>query len=224
MVVNSLSTKCCITEMPDDIALLGTELELWATKEDMNKISEILNTKCEFSGLIVIGLTASVLVKCWPKEKYCELVKMISTKYLGMRFVLLGSSLDQGKMLEADSNVLNLCGQLTLRETVALLQRAEIYLGNDTGLMHMASACGCAVVEISSFAKDGNVADGISSSGRFSPWTRDALIVQPVHQLNGCVGMCQMPYAHCITQVTVEAVFEAVCRLLALRGMKESFR
>ena len=137
-----------------------------------------------------------------------------------LHFVLLGDTYTKCDDITFGKDVLNLCGQLTLRETVALLRHVALYIGNDTGLMHIASACGCAIVEVSSFAKDGDEACGVSSSSsRFSPWSKEALIVQPLQQLDGCEGMCQMPYAHCITQVSVEAVLEAACRLLAGRGV-----
>ena len=217
MVVSLLGKKCCITEMQNCTAMLGTELEVWTTEEDKSKIYELLNFSCESNVFTVLGLTASAEVKCWPQENYCNLVRLLSDKYTSMKFILLGNSFKQGESLIQNNNVLNLCGQLTLRETVALMQLATLYVGSDTGLMHIASACGCAVIEISSFAKNGDASYGISSSIRFSPWSKEALIVQPVQQLDGCVDMCQMSYAHCIKQVTVEAVMEASCRLLINR-------
>ena len=219
MVVSFLGEKCCITEMQNCTAILGTELEVWTKDEDKKKIYELLNSLCESTDYIILGLAASAKVKCWPQENYCKLVRMLSDKYKSMKLILLGSNFEQGESFIQNDNVLNLCGRLTLRETVALMQFTTLYIGNDTGLMHIASACGCAVVEISSFARDGDDANGISSGSRFSPWSKEALIVQPLHQLEGCAGMCQMPNAHCITQVSVEAVLEAACRLLKARGI-----
>src|SRR6266496_1821247 len=43
---------------------------------------------------------------------------------------------------------LNVCGHLTVRESAALLTRARIYVGHDSGPMHLAAAVGkpCVVV------------------------------------------------------------------------------
>ena len=37
---------------------------------------------------------------------------------------------------------INLCGQLSLPEVAACFQRAALYVGNDSGLMHLAAAAG----------------------------------------------------------------------------------
>lgn len=212
--------ECCLTTMADEI-LKGIHLELWETEQDKIYAEDLMKKANLESGekIIAFGLTASVPLKQWPLSCYCELMSQLKARVPSLHFVLLGDLHTVNEDTTFCKDTLNLCGQLTLRETVALLRYATLYIGNDTGLMHIASACGCAVVEISSFARDGDDANGISSGSRFSPWSKEALIVQPLHQLEGCAGMCQMPYAHCITQVSVEAVFEAACRLLTARGI-----
>jgi ADP-heptose:LPS heptosyltransferase len=42
----------------------------------------------------------------------------------------------------------NLIGHLDLAETAAVLQRCRLFLGNDSGLMHLATAVGIPVVAI----------------------------------------------------------------------------
>lgn len=223
MDTEDICLDACVMEMNECNIFPGTELELWETKDDRQHILSILE-KAGFGQndtIVAIGLAASAPSKRWPVEYYDKLVRMLSQTYQNMRFVLLGDVPEQGEAMAGNEGTLNLCGKVTLREIIALMRQVALYVGNDTGLMHIASACGCSVVEISSLGRDGNMSIGTSSNTRFSPWSRDVLIVQPVHQLDGCNGMCQMPYAHCIKQVTVEAVFEAVCKLLYNRNAKE---
>ncbi|MGB2337211.1 MAG: glycosyltransferase family 9 protein, partial [Alcanivorax sp.] len=44
--------------------------------------------------------------------------------------------------------VLDLCDQLTLSELISLLQHSQGYVGNDSGPMHLAAACGIPVVAL----------------------------------------------------------------------------
>lgn len=213
---------CRFVEMAKYNFPSGTELELWETEADRQHVSELFKAYGLGADdmLVAFGLSASAPFKQWPVAFYGELMHKLRSKWYDLRFVLLGDAIERGADMVDDAGVLNFCGQLTLRETTALLRHTTLYVGNDTGLMHIASACGCAIVEVSSFSKEGDMACGISSTSRFSPWSEDAIIVQPVRQLDACKGMCQMPYAHCITQVTVETVSDAAYKLLAARGVK----
>jgi len=47
-----------------------------------------------------------------------------------------------------DNNVLNLCGQTTLRQTLGLLGYATLFFGYDGGPLHMAVAAGCPTVSV----------------------------------------------------------------------------
>lgn len=211
-----VASKDFMVEIAERNIASGVELELWEKEIDRQRILKLLE-ECNFKTddiLVAIGLAASVPSKQWPAACYAELVNMIRNKRTDLRFVLLGDVFDQGADVAWNEDVVNLCGRLTLRETVALLRHVTLYVGNDTGLMHIASACGCSVVEVSSLAIDGDMSYGISSNTRFAPWAKKAIIVQPARQLGDCKGMCWMPYAHCIRQVTTETVFKAVSKLL----------
>lgn len=209
--------ECCLT-IPDHIAPDFTKLELWETEDDTANVQALLkqNEILPEDRIVAICLASMMEVKRWPILNYTELIHRLCKKSC-LKVVILAETVDQEDLVHDDDCIIDLRGKLTLRETVALLRHTKLFIGNDTGLMHIAAAVGCAVVEISCFARFGDVAstNSISSTVRFSPWSKEALIVQPVHQLEGCEGMCQMPYAHCITQVTVDAVLEAACKLLS---------
>lgn len=210
--------KCSLTTLPDHIAPDFTELELWETEDDTTRVQALLE-QAEIladSGMVAVCLAAADVKRRWPVLNYSELICRLH-RISCLKFAILGETPEQEELVYDDGRVVDFRGKLTLRETVALLRRTSLFIGNDTGLMHIAAAVGCAVVEISSFARFGDVLSA-NSIDRFSPWSKEAIIVQPLQQLDGCEGMCQMPYAHCITQVSVEAVLEAACRLLDARG------
>jgi lipopolysaccharide heptosyltransferase I len=78
--------------------------------------------------------------KRWPVEHFAELVKPLEAR-LGLKTVLAGAP-DAAAMAPSLPGVLNLAGKTTLRQLVALLEKADLVIGNDTGPMHIAAALG----------------------------------------------------------------------------------
>ena len=83
-----------------------------------------------------------------------------------------------------------------------------MYVGNDTGPMHMASALGVPVIEISCHPANGLPAHERSPL-RFGPWNVLAWIAQPAAGIDDCRDYCvlgELGEAHCILAVSVDQV------------------
>jgi heptosyltransferase I len=82
--------------------------------------------------------------KRWPASKYAALVKPLKERF-GLETVLAGSSadLEVGRQIPAKFDLMT---KTNLRQIVALLERARLVIGNDTGPMHMAAAMGIPLV------------------------------------------------------------------------------
>ena len=80
----------------------------------------------------------------WPIEQFIELTRRILARWPDARFVLYGAADDKPRTLQlaaqADGKAVSFAGQLTLRETVAVMQHTELYIGVDTGPTHLFSA------------------------------------------------------------------------------------
>ncbi len=96
---------------------------------------------------------------------------------------------------------------LSLRELIALISRARLFLGNDSGPAHLASAAGRPVAIIF----------GSSDSVTWRPWQVPHRVVQNEFSCNPCRGdRCYaFPEPRCILSVTPEQVREACDALLA---------
>ncbi len=86
----------------------------------------------------VIG--AKQNTKKFPTEKIIAVLKQIDVPV-----ILLGGKEDAGeaaKICEAvpDKNIYNACGKFSLNQSASLVQKAELIVTNDTGLMHIAAA------------------------------------------------------------------------------------
>lgn len=87
--------------------------------------------------------------KCWPTGRFAQLADKISSQY-NLSIVATGSASESGivdKIKEkANVPIVNLAGQTSLSELVALLKRARLVVSNDTGPGHIAAALGVPLV------------------------------------------------------------------------------
>ena len=94
---------------------------------------------------ICIGFSASGPTKRWSIEKYIRLAENIN-KSARSKFYLAGGRNDE-ELFEKflSSSLANNCisfKDLTISETLPIIKNCDIYIGNDTGWLHIASALG----------------------------------------------------------------------------------
>ena len=197
-------------------------VELWTTKEDECIADDLLAGHGIVRNVPLIALCpgAGVPDKVWPLTAFRELIRWIHQD-LGMQTVVVGGPAENlmGEELRValGSGVINLAGKATLRQTVRLISQCALFVGNDSGPMHLSAAAKVPVVEIICHPRTGD-AGHCRSPKRFGPWGIDAIVLQPEHGLAPCNMACLMPTAHCITQIQVEDVKQAVLTLLTKHG------
>ncbi len=99
---------------------------------------------------LALGPTANWRGKQWPGENFAELARRLTVAdgiLPGATIILLGAASERREATAAiDSlpagQVLDLIGKLDLLTAAAVLARADFYIGNDSGLMHIAAAAG----------------------------------------------------------------------------------
>ena len=88
---------------------------------------------------------------CWFEDRYAAVADWIQT-CCGIRVVLTGVPSDRERIDQVRFHMRSepaiVCGQLDLLQMAALLERSCLYVGNDTGPMHIAAAMGTPVVAI----------------------------------------------------------------------------
>lgn len=87
--------------------------------------------------------------KRWPAERFAVLINYVQGK-LGEKVVLVGGDQDreiaEGILGHVGTGRRSLVGHLEPVELAALLRRASLFVGNDSGPMHIAAAMGTPVV------------------------------------------------------------------------------
>ena len=102
-----------------------------------------------FIGPTFIGLgpTANWPGKIWPADRFAALYTALAAAIPNARPVIFGGPGPQeaalaAPLLAALPNAIDLTGKLTLPEAAACLARCALFIGNDSGLMHLAAAAG----------------------------------------------------------------------------------
>ncbi len=121
----------------------------WTAPEDEGRVATLLGGTRRF---LALGSTANWSGKVWPAERFSELARALTAPnglLPGARIVLLGGPGEKAivsplfRMLSSHSaDVLDLAGILSLPEAAALLRLASLFVGNDSGLMHLSAAAG----------------------------------------------------------------------------------
>ncbi len=120
---------------------------IWTAPEDNARAAALLP---EGQTWLVLGPTANWHRKVWPAERFAEVALRLTAPdgaLPGAGIAILGGPGDQERsmatpVLTALPQALDLVGKLDLPEVAAVLARAGMFIGNDSGLMHLAAAAG----------------------------------------------------------------------------------
>lgn len=146
------------------------------TPPSPKELPEDLEDFLHSGATIVMHATPMWNFKRWPIKNWAELV--IHHIRLGRNVVLTGSASRQDRDLNKQiirqvevsapksllTHVRDYAGRLSLGQTAGLLKRAELYLGVDTSVTHLAAACGIRTVALF----------GPTAPSNFGPWPASA--------------------------------------------------
>jgi len=166
--------------------------------------------------VIAFGLSARHERKIWPLDNFIQLGRLIRDQ-VRCRILVCGdrSEMELGKRLKEQlgNTVIDITGQTTLRQTVALYKRCHLFIGTDSGPKHLAAGAGLPTIEISwSDAEASSTPD--STVSRFRPWRVPYRILSPDRLIPPCSKECSSNVSHCIRGVRVEFVAEAALQEL----------
>ncbi len=84
----------------------------------------------------------------WPASNFAAVADALARQ--GARIALVGRPGDGADAVSAAMNApaTDLTGQTTLHQLAALLQKADLFIGGDSGVTHVAAACGTPLVAI----------------------------------------------------------------------------
>jgi heptosyltransferase-3 len=153
---------------------------------------------------------AAFFTKRWDAKHFAELSRWLEEEHGLMTAVDIGPDEQAllGEIRPHLSSRTAVLDALDVRELIALVAGARLFVGNDTGPTHIAAAAGCPAVAIF----------GSSSSVNWRPWSVRHRVVQNDFSCNPCPGDRCYAFSEprCILSVTPEQVREACRALLAI--------
>ena len=151
-VLDDPSLKHEVERNLDLIRLLGgtvrqDRLEIWPDREDTVKVRLALQSYAVHlhDFLVAFGPGAGAMKRQWPLANFVQLGAWLQREY-GARIVVVGGpgeeQLAQSLQQQLGDTVIKLVGHMSLPQTGVLLQRCNLYVGNDSAPMHLAAAAG----------------------------------------------------------------------------------
>jgi heptosyltransferase-3 len=148
--------------------------------------------------------------KDWERANWVELVNRLGATLPNWRLVVVGSADESERAVGCTKGwhgpVVNLCGALSPRESAAVLERCALFIGHDSGPMHLASAVGTPCVAI------------FAARNLPGQWFPARLGHEIIYHNTACFGCeleeCVREKKHCILSITVDEVSSRVMSLL----------
>ena len=178
------------------------DLILVLTEEDRASAQVILRRRGieEKDRLVAINPGAAYgSAKRWPAERYAALCDRIQTQWK-VKTIILGGPGEESVGLHISKLMkqpcVSLCGETSLREAAAVIERCHLFVTNDSGLMHIAAALDIPLIAL--FGPTDPVATG--------PANPRSQVVQVPTSCSPCLKR-ECPEDHrCMERITVERV------------------
>ncbi|MGG5817256.1 glycosyltransferase family 9 protein [Falsiroseomonas sp. HW251] len=122
----------------------------WTAPEDEARAASLLPG----GPWLLLGPTANWAQKVWPADRFVAVARALTAPggaLAGARIAVLGGpgAMERdmaAPVLAAFPGAVDLVGKLTLPEVAAAMRRGALFIGNDSGLMHLAGAAGAPVI------------------------------------------------------------------------------
>ncbi len=192
--------------------------EIYASKKNQAFLREFLERRKISSSQIVVGLGpgARWATKRWGWERYAELASRLVEDYRCQIF-WFGSGEEVSLIHKIQARMRGtalergLCvpEYFSLEQSLSLLSRCELFIGNDSGLTHLASGRGCRVVVLY-----GSTAPSLG----FEPWGPHSVVEVAGLSCRPCdvhgKSSCPLGHFKCMQDLTVDLAEGAVKRSL----------
>ena len=172
--------------------------------------------------IAVLHVSASSPFRRWPIASFIETVVALASRS-GRRVVVTSGPSERlaafgiindarARLPEAERQRVLDCGDFSLSELRALLERSALFIGGDSGPLHIAAATGVPIVAIF----------GPTPSERSAPWRGSTLLFEAI-EIDGLPcrpcdqRVCAPGDFRCLTHIDAPRVIAAAERLLAAR-------
>ncbi|MFC1714591.1 glycosyltransferase family 9 protein [Candidatus Poribacteria bacterium] len=183
------------------------EMFLELEKADLDSVESLLRGDGELglrSPVVVIHPGGPASLKRWSAERYAQLACELMREY-SVRIVLVGGKgekqIARSIVSQMNKQAIDLSGRTTLGQLAAVFRKANLFIGNDSGPMHLAAACGTKVIGLF----------GPTSPQRFRPYGDNCIALRMETDCPPCMREeCKISEYRCIDTISVDDVMDTV--------------
>jgi len=180
-----------------------------ATKAEAKKVETFIKeNKLEGSKVITIHISAGNKYRDWGVDNLIQLVNLLAQR-LSVKIVLIGTKEDQ----KAEQDILkrskvrlsSAVSKFNLREIKELISRSSLFVGPDSGPMHIAASTSTPIVALF----------GPTLPAHFAPWQAKAHLIEKEFDCRPCrQRSCIYEDFRCLKSIKPEEVYEACIRFI----------
>jgi heptosyltransferase-2 len=192
------------------LATAGRQMDLYISRADQAAAEALLAGIKQTRSDRVLGINPGATggtAKRWFPDRYADLCRRLAETYQ-IPVLIFGGPGDHalGERISAMAPdcCVNLAGKTSLGQAFALIQRCDLFVTNDSGLMHAAAALN--VPQVAVIGSTDPVATSPDSAA-------STLIREPVPCAPCLKDECPIDHA-CMDRITVDRVFDTCCRIL----------
>jgi heptosyltransferase-3 len=187
----------------------STDPQLWLTPEESNSADQLLNQLGvqRSPSMVILQPGARYWFKAWPPDRYAELADRLKSLYDCQ--ILIGGShqdIDLAEQIRqiAKSKPIVMAGRTTIKQFAAIAKESVLFVGSDSGAMHIASAVGTPVVALF----------GPSNPREWGPRGGPIEVLYKELDCRSCFHpTCMRGEENCMRLITVEEVYAAARRM-----------
>lgn len=183
--------------------------DLRLTDTEIAAADEALGEQRNGAPILALSVGTKMQAKDWGIDNWIALIGRLKSALGGWKLVMIGAAEEaelSDKVLRVwNGTGLNLCGQLSPRVSAAVIRQAALFVGHDSGPMHLAGCVGTPCVAIFSAR---------TSPRRWYPRGNHNKILYHQTDCAGCgLEVCIKQRKKCILSITVDEVQQAVMEL-----------
>jgi len=187
------------------------EFSLVLSADEEETAEKALLTAGVAQPFIVISVGARLPVKDWGEQRWSQCLQSLGGDVKEHALVAVGSKMDADRsrriMAYWPWKTANFCGQLTSRQSAAVIRRARLFVGHDSGPMHLASAVGTPLVAVFSARE---------MPGIWFPFGQEANAIYKDVPCRGCrLEVCIHNKQRCVTEIQPGDVAKRAADLLS---------
>ena len=200
-----------ILEYMTRLRIADRSLEVWYVPQHAKRAREALAPLYArgMKRIYAVCPGGSIGMKRWPAERFAAVCHEIMVHEPETGFLLLGGPGDREASARVASalgdRAIDLTGEVPYLVSAAALDLAELYIGDDTSLLHVAAALGKPCLSVNAFPASLPMA-AMSIPVRFAPYQVPQVTVLPREARDGCSdswrhGCSHKDEPHCILGV-----------------------